>query len=433
MTTPDRSDRQMTDLLGDLADPRYPDYFDDALERAMRGPQRRAWTFPERWIPMGVLARRPAIAPALPWRPIFLLAILVAAAIAVAALAGSIPRVPPPFGLAGNGAVAFAADGDIYLRDAAAVIARPIVGGAAVDVAPIFSRDGTKLAFFRLEQDQEALATLFVSGTDGSEPRPLFGPDVVHAMSWSPSGKEIALVIGASTRSLMLVSVDTGAATLVDSGEVAVRANVEWLPPAGAELVFEGLDQGQSAIYGLRADGSGLRRITAPGSLDTYGGPYGVSADGRYLTYTTVDTSVQLHEVDLQTGADRPFAPNLPAPDEPGIGAFHSGSGVFSPDGKTLMFSRYWDEHDGQINGQVWAANAGGDGSDAVPVGPLHRSRGGHAPFWYTFSPDGTTLLIQMNEVAETWLADPAGTNLEQVDFGLDLVSDPPDWQRTLK
>ena len=75
----------------------------------------------------------------------------------------------------------------------------------------------------------------------------------------------------------------------------------------------------------------------------------------------------------------------------------------------------------------------GGDGSDGVAIGPVHRSRGGHNPFWYAFAPDGTTILIAMNEVAETWLADPAGTRLDRVQFGVGPASDPPDWQRTVK
>jgi hypothetical protein len=433
MTTPSPLDRQLTDLLGDLADPRYPDYFDDVLEKAMHRPQRPAWTFPERWIPMGVLARRTAFAPSLPWRPIVLMAVLIAVAIAVAAFVGSLRRVPPPFGPAGNGAVAYAAEGDVYLLDIAAGLSRPIVTGADYDVLPLFSRDGTRLAFFRLEEDPEDRATLFISGADGSAPRAVFGPNVIHAMSWSPSGTEIALISGEKKRSLNFVDTDSGTTRTVDMDGLTPWGNVEWLPTPEPQLVFQGLDGGRSAIYSIGADGSGLRALTDWGTTDHFGGPYAISSDGRYLTYTRVGSTVDLHQVDLQSGVDRPFGPRLPEPDDGGSFTIHSGTGVFSPDGKTLVFGRYWDERDGEINHQVWAAKADGDGSDGVAIGPVHRSRGGHNPFWYAYAPDGTTILIAMNEVEETWLADPAGTRLDPVDFGVGPANDPPDWQRTLK
>ena len=68
------------------------------------------------------------------------------------------------------------------------------------------------------------------------------------------------------------------------------------------------------------------------------------------------------------------------------------------------------------------------DGADAVPVGEVHRSRSGHAPFDYTFSPDGTSILIQFTEVERTWLARSDGGATEPIDWG--AITDVPDWQR---
>lgn len=433
MTTPSRLDRHVADLLGDLADPRYPDYFDNALDQAMHRPQRPAWTFPERWFPMGVLTRRTALAPTLPWRPIVLLVLLLAVVVAVAAVVGSLRRVPPPFGPAGNGAVAYAANGDIYQLDIASETSRPLVTGEGADVLPIFSRDGTRLAFFRLVEGPTEQAAVFVSGADGSAPRPVFGPDMIHAMSWSPSGNELAVISGAKERSLSLVAVDSGTTSTVDMAGLTPWGNLEWLPTADAALVFQGLDGGRSAIYSIGADGSGLKQLTDHGTVGHFSGPYAVSSDGRYLAYTRIGGTVQLRHVDLDTGDDQPFGPRLPEPGDGGSFPIHSGTGLFSPDGRTLVFGRYWDERGGEINHQVWAAKAGGDGSDGVPISPVHRSRSGHNPFWYAFAPDGSTILIAMNEVAETWLANPSGTRLDPVDFGLGPVSDPPDWQRTAK
>ena len=61
MSTFDRSDRfqqELPDILTAIAAPRMPDYVDDLLAQAAATRQRPRWTFPERWLPMGAIARR---------------------------------------------------------------------------------------------------------------------------------------------------------------------------------------------------------------------------------------------------------------------------------------------------------------------------------------------------------------------------------------
>jgi hypothetical protein len=156
-----------------------------------------------------------------------------------------------------------------------------------------------------------------------------------------------------------------------------------------------------------------------------------MSPDGTLVAYMDLEPptfSVQL--IDLASGSERTFGDALPPPAaNPGLGVISAGFPVFSPDGSLIAFGRYWDEHDGTVNHRVWIASTLGDGADAIPVGPVHRSRSGHNPFGYTFSPDGKQLIIQMNEVAETWIADPADGTSEQLPWGR-MMADPPDWQR---
>ena len=47
-------------------------------------------------------------------------------------------------------------------------------------------------------------------------------------------------------------------------------------------------------MYTIRADGSGLRPVTDYGTVEHFGGPYAISSDGRYLTYTRVGSTVEL-------------------------------------------------------------------------------------------------------------------------------------------
>ena len=52
MTTGQRLERDLPQILGELATRPYPDYIDDVLATTARARQRPASTFPERWLPM---------------------------------------------------------------------------------------------------------------------------------------------------------------------------------------------------------------------------------------------------------------------------------------------------------------------------------------------------------------------------------------------
>ena len=70
MNAADRFDRDFGAALADLADARYPDYFDDVLEGTVLRRQRPAWTFLNRWLPMVDVVRQPVAARGIPLRAI---------------------------------------------------------------------------------------------------------------------------------------------------------------------------------------------------------------------------------------------------------------------------------------------------------------------------------------------------------------------------
>ena len=119
MTAFDRSARltaELPNILADIAAARLPDYTDDVLAITAATRQRPRWTFPERWLPMTVVAHQPVLAPRLPWRAIGVFLIVVALLAAALFAVGSRHHVPAPFGPARNGAIVFG-NGDIYVRD----------------------------------------------------------------------------------------------------------------------------------------------------------------------------------------------------------------------------------------------------------------------------------------------------------------------------
>jgi Tol biopolymer transport system component len=430
MTATDRLDQRAAELLVELAAPAYPDYFDDVLERAIDRPQRPAWTFPERWLPMGVIARRVAPAPAMPWRTIGILALLglLLATAIVVGLGAWQQRPAPPYGLATNGKVAYAVDGDIYLGDPAdPATGEAIVTGPEVDVGPVFSRDGSRLGWVRLGSPEEPDVRLFVANADGSSARAVAAADDILGGTWSPTSREMAVVMVDSLRPrLEIVSAEGFPSRVIDM-DVEPTSAIEWLP-SGERLYFIGTEGASFGIYTVKADGSDLQQLGPSGNSDTYMS-LSMSPAGDRLLYTSFPDRVQIRSIDLASGADTEFGLAMPPPARDlGVGSLHAGNARFSPDGSRIVFGRYWDEHDGQINHQVWTASIASDGADAAPVGEVHRSRSGHGPFDYTFSPDGTSIIVQFNEVQQTWLGSADGGAVETIDWG--AVTDQPDWQR---
>jgi Tol biopolymer transport system component len=421
MSATERFDRVFEDVLADLAEPRYPTYIDDVLERATRGSQRPSWMFPERWLPMTALMRALPLAPGLPWRRVALLAVLaLLAAVTVMLAIGSQVHRAPPYGPAANGLVTYMLDFDIYGRDLATGQSRLVIGGDGMDAGPTFSRDGSSLAFVRLDPEtvgsDHEQGTLYVAAADGSNQRPVFGPAQIAFGTWSPDGREIALVTSDATHEITIVSVADGASRILDAG-LTIGGMIEWRPPDGRELVFHA--SGADAIYALRTDGSGLRRITLEGQRAPVRGNFSLTPDGGSLVYMSNDRPYSLRIVDLGSGAERPFGSALPVPaGGPGEGPMHAGGAQVSADGSTVVFARYWDEHDGEINYQIWVASLLGDGSDAIPISPLVRTAAGGSTFIVTIAPDGSRIVVHREDTSETWISDFDGSNRETVDWG---------------
>ena len=166
------------------------------------------------------------------------------------ALVGSQRRLPPPFGLAAPGVVAFVADGDLWTANPDGSDRVRLTTDPRIDGFPVFSRDGTRIAFKRLpvenaRPDWEDWGDVVVADVDGSHPIVL-DPDV-HSpspMSWSGDGR-----------------------FLVYSRTV------------------DGLDQ----VFIAATDGSMRRQITS-GGQDNWGPT--LSPDGRTIAFVKSNTGI---------------------------------------------------------------------------------------------------------------------------------------------
>jgi len=387
---------ELPDLLTEIAAPRTPDYVDDVLGVTAATRQRPRWTFPERWLPMGLIAtERVPVRPSIPWRAVAGVALLILALIAAAVLAaGGRRTLPAPFGVARNGAILLG-DGDIRVRSAIDGSTRLLVGGPADDFAANFTRDGTRLIWLRRVSGtpggaDERLA-FFVAAPDGSNARQA-SDGLIAPNMWDISADGSSIVVDAGDPSvgqqLFLVDlVGTAGTRLLDVHDPAMTM---WWPnflgPNGAEIVFQGRTSTPAGLrYGVFAvhlDGSSLRPLTpTDGLIDgTYQQPTG-SPDGRFVTYTRWDPVSQLDAVriiDLQTPGDRALNPAATRNE-----AFAS----FSPDSRSVLFTVY----DGTWH-SIWTEPL--DGSlPARQIGPRYRSVD-EKYLMGRFSPDGRSILI---------------------------------------
>jgi Tol biopolymer transport system component len=428
MSTFHRSDRLLEELpaiLADIASPRLPDYVDDLLAQTAATGQRPRWTFLERWLPMGVIARRSLFFPKVPWRPLVAVAVLIALLAVALLVAGSRTKVPPPFGPARNGALAFG-DGDIYLRDSLNGSTKLVVGGPSDDFAAGFTRDGTRLTFLRRTEGVEGAFNerlqMFAANPNGSGAvaisEPLVSPD------WADLAPDDSFVVVATGdpsigQDLKIVNLQkAGPMRQIDVGDPQMKFLVpNFLGPTGTEIVFRGTTKTsvgrRSGLFAVHPDGSGLRTLTP---TDGFDGDYlfpQPSPDGHFVTYTTWDGEAKLnrmHILDLRAGTDRVVS-------DPGLS---QGFGTFSPDSQRILFLTY-----GTDRTQVTMAPL--DGSRPIAMGPNYPNVENESVTG-VFSPDGKSVLVNDSGSKETRLVDAAtGGNGQLLDWSAGNVSG---WQR---
>ena len=209
MTSPRRFEQDLPALLADLYVGGTPDYRDDLLGQTARTPQRPAWTFPERWLPVDLSARRVPFAP-IPWRAIAVATlILVVLAAALFAVGSAQHRVPAPFGPAANGPLLYSDGDDILVRDTLTGQSRVVIGGSSADSAPGTSPDGEWFAWRRLTGSSSEI--LMAARADGSDAHVVVnGPLIDDWETWSPDSRHLAVInrLNDGQRTLAIISVE---------------------------------------------------------------------------------------------------------------------------------------------------------------------------------------------------------------------------------
>lgn len=386
----------------------------EGLERLLaatrRTPQRPRWTFPERWLPVQLTMRAGSVPR--PAMILVVLAALLALAIAAMTLIGAPRRLPPPIGNAGNGTILFDVNGQLRLADAAATTSRPLEIGLGKAYGPVFSRNGTRFAFWTQPADRTPLS-LYAAAADGSNAMNLTGALKVSglpygAIAWSPDGSKIAFSSSVDGTNKLFVAATDGSGVTALPASAGDRSLPAWSAD-GAWLAYRlQVDRPDGSVHLAiaRPDGTDERILVSV--LDA-----GASFSGAQwapgspeIAYFRKDEATH-HDivafVDL-SGTER----QVSLEDE---SAFHP---AWSPDGRRLAF---FSEADGLVV-------ADRDGSNRVEVPK------GLTDCGLSWSPDASAILglgRSCTEVYRIPLADPSAASRVPMPAGeVNAVS----WQR---
>jgi dipeptidyl aminopeptidase/acylaminoacyl peptidase len=391
---------------------------DEAVEHAITTTSQRrprpAWLAMLRTPPM-TTQRHPMVGSPTA-RLVYLATVLVlATAIATAGLvAGAqlVARAEEP--AAANGLIAFDSEGDIWVAEPDGSNVRRLTDDPAVEREPVWSPDGTRLAF--LVDGDPGRQDLVHTDTSGGDRVVAAGGLVVPAFfqqGWSPDGTQLtysSLVEGGTSR-VFVAQADGSGATQV--GDPSMPAGDPAWSPDGRSIAFRGgsattapvepNDPARRGLYVMDADGSNVR-LVSPGADS--------SPDDVWMPLWSPDSSsIVAHAVDHpgdMTADIWVFLADGQGESRISDGDSDNYWATWSPDGR-------WVAWDHQVRGQgVRPAFAAPDGTDLDILDEPHLN--GWEPVW---SPDGTRVVVHLGPeqaTSETWMRIPRGDGLGILD-----------------
>ncbi len=420
-----RFQQDLPSLLEDLYLGPMPTYRDHVLQQTARTRQRPAWLIPERWLPMVDIAGQPVLVRRLPWRTVGFVLVLLALLVAMLAAfaVGTRPNLPPPFGPAANGLVAYASGGEIYTVNPVTGIAKAVVTGPDTDLAPVWSRDGTRIAFER-EVVAGSAGRLYVAQADGTGLVAITTTEQAQlaSYSFSPDGSAVVFTAGADPNSELWLAKADGSGARQINVDMSVR-EPSYRPPNGAEIVFAadpGYNTG-SGIYAVDVATGTLRTIVKPSAGVTFD-RVSVAPDGSRIVYvaSTVDPARNTYRVHV-AAIDGSRDTILPMPQS----ATFQDAPAWSNDSSDVVLVRGYSTFNQAMTLAVLPADGSGVGVESA------RGLTGCCDNVMGWAPDDRSILVSPESLSQATapqlLLDPATGATLPIPW---VAEGDPAWQR---
>ncbi len=306
----------------------------------------------------------------------------------------------------------------IYVRTITADTPRQLTSGAGNDIGPVWSPDGTKIAFQRLEEGRTAY---IVTGADGANEQRVaeFAASVDEAqplppVAWAPDGRSLVVMQVSPKQPPFLALVPLGGGEskrITNPPEGSEGDSTPAVSPDGTTLALvRGTGPEGADIFLCDLTGGALRRLTFDDKPIR-----GISwtRDSHDLLYSAnrFGGGWFLWRVPAYGGAPRQVVIT-------GRSAVHP---AVAPEGNRLAYT------DSPTVSSIWQARLS-DSAGVPEERPLIRSNGQESSPAY--SPDGQKIADISDQTGsdEVWVSDAAGTNRIQVTHFEGLQVRHPQW-----
>ena len=144
---------------------------------------------------------------------------------------------------------------------------------------PAWSPDGRRIAF---RSERNGSPEIFVMNADGSDQRALTSGVRAVYPEWSPDGSKILFTATVNSRANIHVMNADGRGQRQLTESATGNSRLAFWSPDGKQIVFNTTRDGNDEIYIMSADGSNARNVSNHPANEI---PFGWSADGQYILF----------------------------------------------------------------------------------------------------------------------------------------------------
>jgi hypothetical protein len=450
MTRESRIELVLPRILEDLGAGPPPDYTEALLARTAATRQRPAWAGPGGWFTT-VASDGRVDSPRRTWRIVAIAALIIVALTAGAVLVGAWQAMWPDRDQPLRGLVVYASGGDIHIGDPVTGATTSMTTGPMHDASPVFSPDGTHVAFLRDDRVTGG-SRIVVVRPDGSDMR-VITPEfqVIEPARQPRDPVALGVVFGWSPDGGSVV-VGDGKLMTYDALGLAEPRDLAALLPASASLqpgsvglgpwatMVPFLQPGTGDI--LFAECGGLSEVASDGTQPSpvmrrswpRVGPWSEcsvpseptwSPDGSRIAFIDrIEAEPYISRAYL-VDADGEGLRRLAADPVVPEGHVMESDPAWSPDGSKVAVERTLLDHGSTLTRTSWVTIVDIDSGAERDLDATRSSFVSNSG--WSWSPDGRSILILMREKARPLVIDIGTGRTTELPWETDTL---PSWQR---